>query len=128
MLYFGVAYFLCSSLADGLVSAPPKIGSGGFPATRGQSVQRGQPDTASLLFPQSLEAPAGNARVVHGMARITMAEVILHGPQIGAFVGEVVAARVAQRVRVNIEQANAFSGDPDQILHRGAREWLTAFG
>ena len=128
MLYFGVAYFLCSSLADGLVSAPPKIGSGGFPATRGQSVQRGQPDAASLLFPQSLEAPAGNARVVHGVARITMAEVILHGPQIGALVGEIVAARVAQRVRVNVEQANPFCGDADQILRRGACQGLAAFG
>jgi hypothetical protein len=43
------------------------------------------------------------------MARITMAEVILHGPHIGALVGEIVAARVAQRVRMNVEQANAFS-------------------
>ena len=39
-----------------------------------------------------------------------------------------IAARVAQRVRVNIEQANAFSGDADQILHRGACQGLTAFG
>ena len=64
-----------------------------------------EPDTASRLFPQSLEAPAGNARVVHGVARITMAEVILHGAQIGALVGEIVAARVPQRVRVNCQTA-----------------------
>ena len=75
-----------------------------------------------------LKAAAGNARVVDGMARITMAEIVLHGAQIGAPVGEIVAARVAQRVRVNVQQANAFSGDADQILHRGARQGLTAFG
>jgi len=62
------------------------------------------------------------------MAWIAMAEVILHGAQIGAPVGEIVALRVAQRVRMDVEQANAFGGDADQILHRGACQGLTAFG
>jgi hypothetical protein len=33
---------------------------------------------------------------------------------------------VAQRVRVNVQQANAVSGDAHQILHRGACQGLTA--
>ena len=65
---------------------------------------------AFLLFPQSLESPAGNARVVDGVARIPMAEIVLHGAQVGALVGQIVAARVPQRVRVHVAQANACSG------------------
>ena len=57
------------------------------------------------LFPQSLEAAAGNARVVHGMTRIAMAEVVLHGAQVRPLVGKIVAARVPQHVRVDPLQA-----------------------
>ena len=43
-------------------------------------------------FPQSLEAATGHARVVHGMPRIAMPEIVLHGAQIRAFIGKIVAA------------------------------------
>ena len=43
-----------------------------------------------------------DARIVDGVARIAVAEVVLHGPQIGAAVGEIVAAGMAQGVRVDL--------------------------
>ncbi len=51
--------------------------------------------------PQPLEAPACRAGVVDGMLRVAVAEVVLDQPQIMALVGEVVAAGVAQCVRVD---------------------------
>jgi hypothetical protein len=42
------------------------------------------PGRSPPLFPQPLKAPTSHARVVHGMLRIAMAEIILHDAQIGA--------------------------------------------
>ena len=47
---------------------------------------------ARASLPQPLEAATGDARVVDGVAGIAMAEIVLHGPEVGAPVGEVVAA------------------------------------
>ena len=45
-----------------------------------------------LLLPQPLEAPARHPRVVHGVPRVPMPEVILHRPEIRASVREIVSA------------------------------------
>ena len=69
------------------------------------------------LFPQPFEAPAGHARVVHGVPGIAMPEIVLHGAQVGAFVCKIVAARVPQHVWMDPLQAGTFAGDPNQVLH-----------
>src|SRR6476469_4374257 len=54
---------------------------------------------APTLFPQPLEAATGHARVVHGMPRIAIPEIVLHGAQVGPLVGKIVAAgRSCQRL------------------------------
>ena len=53
------------------------------------------PVNVGRLLPQPFKPSPGNSRVVHGVARITMAEVMLHGPQIGSLIGEVVPTGVA---------------------------------
>ena len=51
------------------------------------------------LPPQPLEPMASDTCVVRRMLRIAVPEVVLHGAQIGAPIGQVVAATVAQHVR-----------------------------
>jgi hypothetical protein len=46
------------------------------------------------LIPQPLEAATRHARVVHGMPGIAMPEIVLHGAQVGALIGKIVAAGV----------------------------------
>ena len=48
--------------------------------------------TAPTSLPQPLEAAAGHPRVVDGVPRVAVAEVVLHGPEVSTPVGEVVAA------------------------------------
>jgi hypothetical protein len=48
-----------------------------------------------MLLPQAFEPMPGNTGVMGGMLGISVAEVILHRPQVGALIGQVVAAGVA---------------------------------
>jgi hypothetical protein len=82
----------------------------------------------ALLLPKPFETPPADARVVHGMAWIAMAEKVLHGTQVRALVGEMVAARVPQRVRVHILQSSALRHRGDQVVNRLAGQRLPALG
>jgi hypothetical protein len=50
------------------------------------------------LTPKPLETVPGNAGIVRRVLGIPVAEVIQHGPEIGALISQVVAAGVAQHV------------------------------
>src|SRR5262249_48852601 len=90
---------------------------------------RGRRAISSLqLLPQSLEPASGNARVVHGMPRVAVAEVVLHGAQVRAFVGQVEAAGVPKRVGMDVLEAGAVGGGPDQVVDRLPRHGLAALG
>jgi hypothetical protein len=65
---------------------------------------------------------AGNARVVRRVLWIAMPEVIVHGAQICALVGQVVAATVAQHVRPDPAKLRRLAGDPDDVVHGLAGE------
>ncbi len=65
---------------------------------------------AVKLLPEALEATARDASVVHGVAWIAMAEVILNGPQVSAAIGEIIPAGMSQHVWMQLLQADAFSG------------------
>ena len=55
-----------------------------------------------------------------------MAEVVLDEAEVMALVGEVVAAGVAERVRVEASQAGALGCDVHQVADGLPGEWLTA--
>ena len=55
---------------------------------------------------------SGNAGVIGRVLGISVAEVVLHGAQIGALVGQVVAAGVAQHVRPDAPELCSLASDP----------------
>jgi hypothetical protein len=59
----------------------------------------------------------GDARVVRRVLWISVPEVILHGAQIGAPVGQVVAAAVPQHVRPDPAKPRGLAGHPDDVVH-----------
>jgi hypothetical protein len=54
------------------------------------------------LVPQSLEAPSSHSCVSGRVLRIPVTKEILGGAEINTLVGEVIAARVPQHVRVDV--------------------------
>ena len=80
------------------------------------------------LFPQPFEPATGHARIVHGVPGVAMPEIVLHGAQVGAPVGKIVAARVPQHVRMDPLQADTLAGDPHQVLHGRSRQRLATLG
>jgi hypothetical protein len=69
-----------------------------------------------------------DARVVDRVPRVAVAEVVLNSAQVGPLVGEVVAAAVAQRMRVHARQARVPRGCGGQVVYRLADERLPALG
>ena len=63
-----------------------------------------------------------------GMARIAVAEVVLHGAQVRAPVGQVEAAGVPERVGVHVLEPGARRGLPDQVIDGLARQLRPALG
>ena len=57
-----------------------------------------------------------------------MAEVVLLGPKIGALVGQIVSATVAQHVRPHSAQLGVLAGDPTDVIDRLPGELGVAFG
>ena len=66
------------------------------------------------------------ARVVHGI-RIAMSEVVLHGAQVDAGVGEIVAARVPQHIGVHALQLGSLPCHAHQIVYGASRHRLPTF-
>jgi hypothetical protein len=83
---------------------------------------------AGELPPQPLKPVASDARVVRGVLWIAVPEVILHGAQIGAPVGQVVAAAVAKHVRPHPPQLGRLAGDPHDVVHGLAGELRLPLG
>ena len=53
---------------------------------------------------------------VRGVFGVAVPKVVLHGAQIGAFVGEVVATGVAEHVRPDAAELRLFSRQPDDVV------------
>src|SRR3954471_3931511 len=81
-----------------------------------------------LSPPESLEPAAGHARVMDRVLGVAMAQVVLDEAQIVALVGKVEATRVAQHMRMHGAEPRAPGRCADQVIHRLARERLTALG
>jgi len=71
---------------------------------------------------------ARDARVVRRVLWIPMPEVILHGAQIGAPVGQVVTATVAQHVRPDPSKLRPLTGKPNDVVHGLAGELRLLLG
>jgi len=70
----------------------------------------------------------GNPGVVGCVLGIAVAEVVLHSPQIGALVGQVVAAGVAEHVRPDAPELRSLASDPHDIIDGLAGEPCLALG
>ncbi len=55
------------------------------------------------VLPQPLKPVRRKLRVSYGMLDLPMSKIVLDGARVGAFVGEIVAGRVAQHMRVDRE-------------------------
>jgi hypothetical protein len=69
-----------------------------------------------------------NTGVMGGVLRIAVAEVVLHGAEIRALVGEVVAAGVAEHVGPNPTELGLFAGEPDDVVDGPAGELCLPLG
>ena len=67
-----------------------------------------------------------NTRVVRGVLRIAMAEVILHGPEVCAPVGQVVAAGMAKHVGPDAAEPRLLVGTLTMWLTAGRVSWAWA--
>ena len=75
-----------------------------------------------MSVPQSLEPPTSNPRVSGGVARVTMAEVVLRRSKVRAAIGQRVATRVAQHVRPDMPELGALACLGDEVIDGLARE------
>ncbi len=80
------------------------------------------------LPPQALNPMPGDPSVMGGVLGITVPEVVLHGAQIGALVGQVVAARMAQHVRPDATELCSLASDPHDIIDGLAGELCLPLG
>ena len=69
-----------------------------------------------------------DARIVRRVLWIAVPEVILHGAQIRALVGQVVAATVAQHVRPDPAKLRRLARHPDDVVHGLAGELRLTLG
>jgi hypothetical protein len=60
------------------------------------AIRKKMPCPDRPLLPEALKTPSRHTRVMHVMTRVAVAKVVLHGPQIRALVGQVVAAAMPQ--------------------------------
>src|SRR5437588_12756780 len=78
--------------------------------------------------PDSLEAAAGDTRVMDGVPGVAVAQVILDQPKIVTPIRASEAAGVSQHVRMDWRQVGARRRGRDQIIDRLTDEQLAAFG
>jgi hypothetical protein len=58
----------------------------------------------------------GNTGVMSGVLGIPVAQIVLRGPQVGALVGKVIAAGMAQHVRPDAAERCALASSPRDII------------
>jgi hypothetical protein len=76
------------------------------------------------LLSQALEPMPGNRGVMSGVLGISVTQVVLHGAQVGALIGQVVAARMAQHVRPDATELRGLVSNPHGIVKSCARVQL----
>ena len=69
----------------------------------------------------------GNTGVMSGVLGIPVAQIVLRGPQVGALVGKVIAAGMAQHVRVNVPEPGLLATRRDQVVDGVPGERRAAF-
>jgi cell division ATPase FtsA len=80
------------------------------------------------LLPQAFEPIPGNTGVMSGVLGISVTEVILHRPQIGALIGQIVAAEVAEHVRPDAPELRGLVSDPHEKIDGLAGELCQLLG
>jgi hypothetical protein len=65
-------------------------------------------ETRKRSLPEPLEPASRHARVADSVARIAVAQIVLHGPQVGAAVGQIVAAGMPERGRMHVLEPGAW--------------------
>ena len=80
------------------------------------------------LLPQPFEPMPGNAAVMGCVLGIAVAQIVLHGPQVRALVGQIVAAGVAEHVRPDPPELRGLASDPHDIIHGLAGELCLPLG
>ena len=79
--------------------------------------------------PKLLEPIRCQRGVCHGVLDIFVPEVVLDCPRVAAIVGELVAAGMAQHVRMNLEREAGLDAKPSDHPTKAADgEWRPAFG
>src|SRR5262245_26888605 len=68
------------------------------------------------LLPEALETATGHAGIVRRVLGVPVAEIVLHGPQIGALVCQVVTARMPQHVGPYPAELRLLPGKPDDVI------------
>jgi hypothetical protein len=68
------------------------------------------------LLPQAFEPMPGNTGVTSGVLGISVTEVVPHGAQVGALIGQVVAAGAAEHVRPDAPELCGLASDPHDII------------
>ena len=80
------------------------------------------------LFPQPFEPMPGNTGVMGGMLGIAVAEVVLHGSEVGALVGKVIAAGMAEHVGPDPAELRLLAGHAHDVVDGLASELCAALG
>src|SRR4029077_11049980 len=80
------------------------------------------------LLPQALEPMPRNPGVIGRVLGIAVTQVVLHCAQVGALVGEVVAAGMAEHVRPDAPELCGLASDPHDIIDGLAGELCLPLG
>src|SRR3712207_3636810 len=73
---------------------------------------------SSAAVPQPFETMGGDTGVVGGVPGLPMAEIVLDQAQVVAAIGKIVAASVAQRVRMDVIETGTPGGGGDEVVSR----------
>ena len=68
------------------------------------------------LLPQAFEPMPGNPGVIGRVLGIAVTQVVLHCAQVGALIGQVVAAGMAEHVRPDAPELCGLASDPHDII------------
>ena len=92
------------------------------------SKRRSDDRLGSRLLPQAFEPMPGNPGVMGGVLGIAVTQVVLHCAQVGALIGQVVAAGMAEHVRPDAPELCGLASDPHDIIDGLAGELCLPLG
>lgn len=75
------------------------------------------PDRLPLKSPQPVEPARGSARVMCGVPRIAMPQIVLDQPQVVTAIGEGETAGMAQHVGMDMAETGTVAGGREDVVH-----------